>query len=80
MKYRIWDTINKEYIKDYVIHNDEIVKLNKITKCLGHLQYMDEFNHIRITKEEFMNRASNSTLKTVLNVTRRNAKKLLNKI
>jgi hypothetical protein len=41
---------------------------------------VDEFNHIRITKEEFMNRASNSTLKTVLNVTRRNAKKLLNKI
>ncbi len=43
MKYRIWDTINKEYIKDYVIHNDEIVRLNKITKCLGHLQYIDEF-------------------------------------
>lgn len=41
---------------------------------------VDAYNHILIDKDEFCNRASNSTLVTKSNVTRRNAGKMLKSI
>ena len=41
---------------------------------------VDEFNHVLIIREEFINRASSSDVKPILNATRRNAKKMLNRI